>query len=299
MAPSPEYPDLQLVRPRWWNTGRASTEYGHGVQYLVVHYTAGAERSTSAEDGAAYDQRRDDKVSTHYFVDSNSVVQCVLTPDTAYAAFFYGNAFGIQYELCGTVQTREQWLDPASDATITNAARQMARDCQRYGLPVRRLTPTQMRAGAKGICGHVDVTNAYGRGDHTDPGTQFPWDVLLARVAQFLSPQSPQEEDDMDSLERAWLSNDMEYSRSVHQWTDETLGTISDDFAGTVDQKQPNKFKQAFAALAADVAELKSRPQVQPAPIDPASLVAALLHPDVQALLVAAAEQGANAAEDS
>ncbi len=179
---SPEYPDLLFVPPRAYGHGRD----GNHVQYIVVHYTAGSERSTSAEDGAAYDQRRQDAVSTHYFADSNSVVQCVLTTDRANAAYSIGNRRGIQYELCGTLQTRAQWLDPASDATLTNAARQMARDAKRYGLPVRRLTVAEMRAGLKGFCGHVDVTNAYGLGDHTDPGPDFPWDVLLSRTQLFV-----------------------------------------------------------------------------------------------------------------
>lgn len=199
-----EYPDLPFVPPRAYGSGRQ----GYGVQYVVVHYTAGSERSTSAEDGAAYDQRRTDGTSTHYFVDQNSIVQCVYTWNRANAAYQYGNRLGIQYELCGTVQTRAQWLDAASDATLTNAARQMARDCKKYGLPVRRLTIAQMRNGEKGVCGHADVTLAYGLGDHMDPGTAFPWDVLLARVEQFLSPApatpaTPQQEDDDMRLIRA------------------------------------------------------------------------------------------------
>jgi len=198
-----EYPDLPFVPPRAFGTGRA----GYPVQYVVIHYTAGSERSTSAEDGAAYDQRRTDGTSTHYFVDSNSVVQCVYTRDRANAAFHYGNRYGIQYELCGTVQTRAQWLDAASDATLTNAARQIARDCIKYQLPVRRLTTAQMRNGEKGICGHVDVTNAYGLGDHTDPGPEFPWDVLLARINQFLGTGPTPQEDDMPLVFFAKLKN--------------------------------------------------------------------------------------------
>jgi hypothetical protein len=184
---SSEYPDLQFVEPNAWGSGRD----GNSVQYIVVHYTAGSERSTSAEDGAAYDARRTDGTSTHYFVDSDSVVQCVYTWNRANAAFSIGNRRGIQYELCGTQQTRAQWLDPASDATITRAARQMARDCIKYGLPIRKLTPAQMNAGWKGICGHADVTLAYGLGDHMDPGVEFPYDVLLARIDQIVNPPAP------------------------------------------------------------------------------------------------------------
>lgn len=184
---SQEYPDLQFVKPKAYGSGRA----GNAVQYIVVHYTAGSERSTSAEDGAAYDARRTDGTSTHYFVDSNSVVQCVYTWDRANAAFGIGNRKGIQYELCGTQQTRAQWLDAASDATLTNAARQMALDCIKYGLPVRWLTPAQMNAGFRGICGHADVTLAYGLGDHMDPGTAFPRDVLLQRIQSFMAAALP------------------------------------------------------------------------------------------------------------
>jgi N-acetyl-anhydromuramyl-L-alanine amidase AmpD len=198
MTQSTEYPDLVFVPPKAFGTGRD----GKAVRYIVIHYTAGSEGPTSAENGATNDQRRTDGVSTHYFVDSNSVVQCVLTRDRANAARHKGNRLGIQYELCGTAQTRAQWLDAASNPTLTNAARQIARDCQKYGIPVRRLTVAQTRAdwfnfptAVKGIVGHVDCTNAYPEdgGDHQDPGTAFPWDVLFARINDFMSI----EEDDL------------------------------------------------------------------------------------------------------
>lgn len=191
MAQSPEYPDLPFVQPRAYGTGRD----GRSVQYVVIHYTAGSERATSAEDGAAYDARRTDGTSCHYFHDQNSTVQCVLTYNRANSAFAKGNRLGIQHELCGTQQTREQWLDPASDATLWRTARQVARDCRKYGIPARKLSPAEVRAAwydstkPKGICGHADVTLAYPEdgGDHMDPGTAFPWDVLLERVSGYLT----------------------------------------------------------------------------------------------------------------
>jgi hypothetical protein len=191
----------------------------------VIHYTAGSEGPTSAEDGASYDQRRTDGTSTHYFVDQNSVVQCVLTRDTAYSAFQYGNARGIQYELCGTAQSRAQWLDAASNATITNAARQIARDCAKWGIPAQRIGPSQMLAGQRGICGHVDVTNAYGLGDHTDPGPEFPWDVLIARVNDFLNGNDESEGDPMQIAVhpnsgggKSWRIGDGVMSAVIRDW---------------------------------------------------------------------------------
>lgn len=187
MAQSKEYPDLRWIEPRSWGQGRD----GKGAWYIVIHYTAGSERSTSAEDGALYNQRRTDGTSAHYFVDSDSVVQGVKTSDRANCARHRGNRLGIQYELCGTAQTRAQWLDAASMATLKNAARQAARDCRKYDIPVRRLTVAETRRawtefprGPKGFVGHVDCTYAYPEdgGDHTDPGKDFPWDIFLPMV---------------------------------------------------------------------------------------------------------------------
>jgi len=194
---SPEHPELLFVQPAAYGTGRD----GRRVMYSVIHYTAGAERSTSAEDGAAYDQRRTDGTSCHFFHDSNSTVQCVLTSNRSNSAFSKGNRLGIHHELCGTQQTRAQWLDEASYGTLRQAARWVAEDCKKYGLPVRRLSVAETRAawytansaGPRGIVGHVDITRAYPEdgGTHEDPGEQFPWDVFLPMVAAYVSGKPP------------------------------------------------------------------------------------------------------------
>lgn len=184
---SVDWPDLPFVSPAAFGRGRD----GQRAMFSVVHYTAGSERSTSAEDGAAYDTRRTDGTSTHYFHDSNSTVQCVRLADRANACFGHGNRLGIQHELCGTQQTRAQWLDDASRPTIRRTAAQIVRDHTRLGIPFRRLSPAQVRAcwnsnnpAIGGICGHADVTLAFpeDHGTHMDPGTEFPWDVLMADI---------------------------------------------------------------------------------------------------------------------
>ena len=191
MATNVEWTDLPLVIPRSYTLGRRSG----CPKIIVIHYTAGHEGPGDAENGASYDQRRTDGTSTHYHVDSDSVVQCVYTWDEAHAARTRGNDLGIQYELAGTEQSRAQWLDPVSNATITNAARQAARDAIRHKMPIRRLTVAEVRAShpdfgnrpLMGFCGHADITLAFpeDHGDHLDPGTGFPWDVFLARVTAF------------------------------------------------------------------------------------------------------------------
>lgn len=191
--PAPEYPDTVFGRtPRAYGTGRA----GYGVRLSVVHYTAGAESRSSAENGNAYDAVRTDGTSCHVFHDPDSSVQEVLRKDRANSALHRGNRLGIQHELCGTAQTRAQWLDANSDAILWRAARAVAKDCVDYGLEPRRLSVSEVRRswteypnGPRGICGHVDITHAFPEdgGDHTDPGAGFPWDIFLTRVRQYIN----------------------------------------------------------------------------------------------------------------
>lgn len=180
MASSPEYSDLKWVAPKSWeNANRGS------VQVIVIHTTEGSEGPSSAEDGAAYDARRTDGTSTHYFHDSTSTVQCVRTEDLAHAARSQGNRRGIQHELCGRAgQGDAGWADDASRATLWQAAAQCARDAKKWGIPVRKLSPRDVAAGAKGICGHADITAAFPQdgGTHTDPGPDFPWADFLDMV---------------------------------------------------------------------------------------------------------------------
>ncbi|WP_219505297.1 hypothetical protein [Nonomuraea ceibae] len=80
-------------------------------------------------------------------------------------------------------QSRAQWLDAFSMATLKNAAEVTAAWVRKYNIPIRHLTPAQVRAGQKRFCAHWDVTRAYpGTGSHTDPGKGFPWDKFLALV---------------------------------------------------------------------------------------------------------------------
>lgn len=180
MAKSPEYPDLQYVAPRSYTLGRP-----HPVQLIVIHTTEGSAHAGSAEDGAEYDVRRTDGTSAHYYVDSDSIVQCVQTSNIAHTAMPQGNRRGIHYELCGKAGwTADVWAGEYAIAMLRRAAKQAARDARKWGIPIRHATIGQMRVGEKGFCGHDDVRLAWNQTTHTDPGKNFPWQLFIAMVSK-------------------------------------------------------------------------------------------------------------------
>lgn len=192
MAQSPEYSDLKWVEPKSWTNANRSS-----VQLVVIHTTEGSAHSASAEDGAAYDARRTDGTSTHYFHDNTSTVQCVRTNDQAHTARAQGNRRGIHHELCGKAGWDNEWQGTYAQDMLERAAKQAARDAKKWDIPVRHLTVAQVRDGVKGFCGHWDITRAFPAdgGTHTDPGPDFPWTQFLTKVRAYLAPQPPKDEE--------------------------------------------------------------------------------------------------------
>jgi N-acetyl-anhydromuramyl-L-alanine amidase AmpD len=187
------------------------------LRYVTLHYTAGSEGPTSAENGAAYDKTRTDGTSCHYFTDSlGPAVQEVHDEDTSYSAFPKGNALGIHIEICGTAQTRAQWLDATSKATLQTTAELVAYLLKKHGLPDRRLTVAETRAAwyapiaergkYEGYNDHGTVTRAYPEdgGTHTDLGAGFPWDVFSAMVTEAMGGDDMT---DQDIAKGAWRTD--------------------------------------------------------------------------------------------
>jgi hypothetical protein len=120
-----------------------------------------------------------------------------------------GNPYSFNLELCGFARwTRAQWLSEGCVDGVWNP-RQMIRHAALWvvekkfaakriwgvDIPLVKLSPAQVGRKEKGVCGHVDYTFGTGDGDHTDPGVNFPWDVLLDDANKFLNGTG--EEDDM------------------------------------------------------------------------------------------------------
>ncbi|QSI50013.1 peptidoglycan-binding protein [Thermobispora bispora] len=169
---------MQKIQAKHYTKGRLRP-----VRLIVIHSMEAPEKPTTAEDVAKWFAKGGMNASAHVCVDNNSAVRCVDDGDTAWAAP-NANADGLHLELAGYArQSRAEWLDTYGKDMLKIAAGVVATWATKYGIPIVKLTPAEVRAGKKGICGHADVTNAYpGTGDHWDPGPHFPWDHFLDLV---------------------------------------------------------------------------------------------------------------------
>lgn len=79
-------------------------------------------------------------------------------------------------------QSRDEWLDEFSLGCIRSVAQLIVSALWGANLPIQRLTPQNLVEGWSGYCGHVDVSKAFGQTSHSDPGTEFPWDILADEI---------------------------------------------------------------------------------------------------------------------
>jgi N-acetyl-anhydromuramyl-L-alanine amidase AmpD len=152
------------------------------IDVVVMHTMEIAERPDAAMICARWFASAVSKVSAHYCVDAGTVIQCVRERDIAWHARG-GNTHSIGVELAGFArQTADEWDDEYSTDVLDHASVLVADVCHRRGIPARWLTADDLRARRRGITGHAEVSNAYRKSDHWDPGPGFPVESFLDRV---------------------------------------------------------------------------------------------------------------------
>ncbi|WP_245718152.1 peptidoglycan recognition protein family protein [Nocardia miyunensis] len=118
-----------------------------------------------------------------------------------WAAGSPANERGLHLCLLGYAsQSRADWL--SRPAQLDAAARVLRDWHDRYGIPLVKITGAQMAAGVRGVGGHKDTVDAWHATNHTDPGSGFPYDVLLAKATGGQPvPDTSGEDDTMPSAE--------------------------------------------------------------------------------------------------
>jgi len=168
------------------------------INLIVIHDMEAPEKGTTAEACALFFHNMPKSpvtgASAHYCVDNNSVVQSVRDHDVAWAAPG-ANHDGLHFEHAGYArQSKHEWADDFSTAMLKRSAQIVARKCKRYHIPIRFLSPDEIKFGHSGITGHLQITQSGiggAAGTHSDPGANFPWKRYIRYVKSYAAGKVP------------------------------------------------------------------------------------------------------------
>jgi hypothetical protein len=173
-----------FVRARWFKPHARRQ-----IDLIVIHTMEAPEKGETAERVAKFFQTTSRPASAHYCVDSGSIVQCVRDQDEA-AGAPGANHQGLHVEHAGSAsQSAADWSDTYSDRMLRLSAQLVAEKAREYDIPVAWLSPTALLIGKRGITSHANVSAAWKRSTHTDPGRHFPVERYLEYVRDALGIQ--------------------------------------------------------------------------------------------------------------
>jgi hypothetical protein len=163
----------------------SSPRDGTKIIWLAVHTTEGIMRAADLRDWTSW------KGSSHASSDETGAL---LTPDDGFVPYDReawtlraGNQLSENIEQCARARyTRTEWL--AREKLLDATARWLADRSKARGIPLVHLTLDEVRAHKPGVIGHADYTYATGDGTHTDPGPEYPWDVVLDKARAYAKP---------------------------------------------------------------------------------------------------------------
>jgi N-acetylmuramoyl-L-alanine amidase CwlA len=184
-APSPPY-----VGP----AARHGASNNKPISRIVIHCTVSPCVPGGARNVARMFRTTTRPASAHYVVDPNEAVQVVFDSVVAYHAPPNQHALGI--ELCDMQSgPGSRWQDGNHKAMLARAAPLVAGLCAAYGVPMVKLSPADLKAGKRGICGHIDVSHAWGQTTHVDPEATpgFPWASFMDQIRA--AARAPQEDE--------------------------------------------------------------------------------------------------------
>jgi len=153
---------------------------------IVLHCMEVADASTTAEWCAGYFAGRHGpapNASAHFCVDDDSVICCVPHDRVAWHAPG-ANHNGIGIEHAGYARnTRAQWLDDFSLRMLGLSAELAAWLMLEHEIPLTFVVADHIKVGGRGITTHEQVSRAFGKSTHWDPGPHFPIGDYLRMVA--------------------------------------------------------------------------------------------------------------------
>lgn len=239
----------------------SSSRGGAKVIWVAVHT---AEGSTTTESLLRYFQDTSDpnRGSSHAAIDDGELEQGGpwVPYDRAAWTLRNGNEESDNVEVCGFARwSRAEWL--RHGRMLELVAVWIAQRCKARGIPIRKLTPSQVGQRMAGVIGHVDYTLGTGDGTHTDPGPNFPWDLVITRAREIANPST--EDDDMTPAELFASRVGANYDTAFDEYSDNpgTVGHFMLGLRTRTNDVEPmlRQLLDKVDALSTEVATLKER----------------------------------------
>lgn len=170
---------METIQAKWFTPASNRT-----IKWAVIHSMEAANKGSTAENVGRFFQTLPEKrkASAHVGVDENSAVRYVADKDVAFAAPG-ANAEGLHLELAGYARfSAAEWSGPGMDSMLAIAAGVIRDWCDRYGIPRRFVDAAALKRGERGITTHYEVSQAFKKSDHWDPGKGFPITSLIDLV---------------------------------------------------------------------------------------------------------------------
>lgn len=173
-------PDLHIEKIQARNYTKAS---GRAIDLIVIHTMEAIEKPGTAEAVAKWFAGANaPRASCHYCVDQDSIVRCVDDGDVAWHAPGANNN-GIGIEHAGYAkQSAGDWADDASRSMLALSAALTAQLCDAYKIPVEFVDAKGLVEKRRGITTHAEVSKAFKKSNHWDPGGNFPMTAYLDAV---------------------------------------------------------------------------------------------------------------------
>jgi len=143
------------------------------LKWIVLHST----ESDSASGTVKYFQSPKSTGSAHFVVGEDGTYRTL--PDEAQPWGAPGaNAEGLHIEIVGHAKfTREEWEERKK--TLENVKRIVSSWGSKYNIPLKFVDADGLKAGNSGVTTHAEVSKAFHKSTHWDPGPNFPMDKIL------------------------------------------------------------------------------------------------------------------------
>lgn len=158
------------------------------LKWIIFHTTENS-GNTTAKDVATY--QLSPSAGGSYNVLTDKFGSSVRSNSDNYVPWAAGsnaaNIGGLHISIVAqAAQSREVWLRDY-DKALRKSAEVVAKWSKDYGIPLVRRSSADLKAGVKGIAGHNECSQAFGGSDHWDPGTGFPYDVVIGYANNILN----------------------------------------------------------------------------------------------------------------